>query len=80
MGEIQQNSYKTENNLTRFSVFSLRISPDFMRAASATQFAAVTPQQAALISSLSTSNSLQPNFTFAMESRGCSCWPCAAPQ
>jgi hypothetical protein len=77
-GGIQQNKNKTENNLTRFSIFSLRISPNFMRAASATQSASVTSQQAASISSQSTSNFLQPNFTLAMESRGCSCWPCAA--
>jgi hypothetical protein len=80
MGEVQRNTNKTENNLTSDNVFSLRISPDFMRAASATQSAAVTPQLPAYIFSLSTSNSLLPNFTLAMESRGCSCWACAAPQ
>jgi hypothetical protein len=61
MGEIQQNKY----NLTRSSFFSLRISPDFMRTASATQSAAAT--QTALISLQSTLNSLLPDFTFAIE-------------
>jgi hypothetical protein len=54
-------------NLTRRSIFNLLISPVFMRAANAAQSASETPQSLALISSLSTSNSLLPNFTFSME-------------
>jgi hypothetical protein len=38
-----------------------------MRAANATQSASETPQRLASISSLLTSNSEQPNFTFGME-------------
>ena len=54
-------------HLTSTSFFTLRISPDFMRAANAMQSASVTPQPLATISSLSTSNSRLPNFTFAMQ-------------
>ena len=35
MRKMEENGNKTERNLTRFSIFSLRISPDFMRAANA---------------------------------------------
>jgi hypothetical protein len=54
-------------NLTSRSIFTLLISPVFMRAANATQSASVTPQSLAWIVSLSTSNSLIPNFIFSME-------------
>jgi hypothetical protein len=57
-------------NLTRFSIFTRLISPVFIRAANATQSATETPQELASISSLSTSNSSQPNFTFGMEQAG----------
>jgi hypothetical protein len=57
-------------NLTRFSFFTRLISPVFISAINATQSAAVTPQELASISSLSTSNSLQPNVTFGMEQAG----------
>jgi hypothetical protein len=67
MGESRQITNQFENNLTRKSRFSLRISPDFMCAASATQSASVTPQLLALVSSLSTSNFSLPNFTLAMD-------------
>jgi hypothetical protein len=54
-------------NLTRFTIFTRLISPVLIRAANATQSASETPHKVALITSLSTSNSLQPNFTFGME-------------
>jgi hypothetical protein len=54
-------------NLTMLRVFTRLISPVLMRAANATQSASETLQSCALISSLSTSNSLLPNFTFGME-------------
>jgi hypothetical protein len=61
------NPIHTTKKLTRFSFFTRLISPVFMRAANATQSASVTPNLAASISSLSTSNSSLPNFTVGME-------------
>ena len=57
----------TTKKLTGFSFFTRLISPVVMRAANATQSASETPQPLASISSLSTSNSLLPNFTVGME-------------
>ncbi len=54
-------------NLTRFKVATRLISPVLMRAANASQSVAETLQYCASISSLSTLNSLRPNFTFGME-------------
>jgi hypothetical protein len=42
------------------------MSPEFINAANDAQSASVTPQLLASMSLLSKSNSLQPNFTFAM--------------
>jgi hypothetical protein len=57
------SALKHNHTLTRFSLFTRLISPVLMRAANATQSAAETPHVFASISSLSTSNSLLPNFT-----------------
>ena len=58
---------RTGKNITRSSLFTLLISPVFTRAANRARSAAGTPQLSARITSESTSNSLLPNFTFAME-------------
>jgi hypothetical protein len=63
-----RTAMKTINHyLTRFKVVTRLISPVLMRAANSTQSAAETLQYCASISSLPTSNSLRPNFTFGME-------------
>jgi hypothetical protein len=68
---IQRLAAKTQphnkTKLTSLSIFTRLISPVVMRAANATQSASETPQPLASISSLSTSNSLRPNFTVGME-------------
>jgi hypothetical protein len=51
-----------------------------MRAANATQSASETPQFVASISSLPTSNSLRPNFTFGMEHADAAVWLTLRPE
>ena len=76
-----KNTAETEQKkrLTRSSVFTLLISPDFMRAANAAQSAAETPQLVASISSQSTSNFFLPNFTVGMEYVGAAAGPALRP-
>jgi hypothetical protein len=65
--EFGTKNTTTQKKLTSHKFFTRLISPVLMRAANATQSAAETLQPRASIFSLSTSNSLLPNFTFGME-------------
>ena len=58
---------QNRKNITRYSIFTMLISPVFTRAANKARSAAGTPQLNASIVSEWTSNSHLPNFTFAME-------------
>ena len=65
--QLTVSPMKQKTNLTKSSLSTLLISPVFIRAANITKSAHVAPEHSVSISLQSTSNSVLPNFTLAIE-------------